>query len=115
MKPPPEWWRRTPSVGQPEEEGAVNRRWYAEDRETTRMTCRDAIAVLADFLDEVLSPEAVRELEAHMCDCAPCRAYLNTYRKTRGLVPRAGHAELPAELKTRLRQFVLDQFKKTKP
>jgi anti-sigma factor RsiW len=78
------------------------------------MTCKDAIAVLADFLDEVLSPEAGRELEAHLRDCAPCRAYLNTYRKTRGLVARAGHAEMPAELKTRLRQFVLDQFTKPK-
>jgi len=63
------------------------------------MTCKDAIAVLADFLEEALSPEAVRELEAHLRDCAPCRAYLNTYRKTRGLVARAGHAEMPAELK----------------
>jgi anti-sigma factor RsiW len=78
------------------------------------MTCKDAIVVLADFLDEILSPEAVRELEAHLRDCAPCRAYLNTYRKTRGLVARAGHAEMPAELKARLRQFVLDQFTKPK-
>jgi anti-sigma factor RsiW len=78
------------------------------------MTCRDAIAVLADFLEEALSPEAVRDLEAHLRDCAPCRAYLNTYRKTRGLVARAGRAEMPAELKTRLRQFVLDQFTKPK-
>jgi anti-sigma factor RsiW len=81
-------------------------------RDTMRMTCKDAIAVLGDFLEEALSPEALRDLEAHLRDCAPCLAYLNTYRKTRGLVARAGHAEMPAELKARLRRFVLEQFTK---
>lgn len=78
------------------------------------MTCKDAIAVLADFLEKTLSPETVRELEAHLHDCPPCRASLTTYRKTRGLVARAGRADRPAELKTRLRRFLLDQFAKPK-
>ena len=79
------------------------------------MTCKDAIAVLADFLEETLSSEAAGALEAHLRDCAPCRAYLNTYRKTRGLVARAGRTPMPPELKTRLRQFLLEQFTKPKP
>jgi anti-sigma factor (TIGR02949 family) len=100
---------------QREEEGDVNPGdGTLMTRETTRMTCKDAIAVLADFLEETLSQETVRELEAHLRDCPPCRAYLNTYRKTRGLVARSGRAEMPAELKTRLRQFLLDQFTKPK-
>ena len=79
------------------------------------MTCKDAIAVLGDFIEEILSPEAGRELEAHLRDCKPCRAYLNTYRKTRGLVGRAGQAEMPAELKARLRQFLMTQLTKRMP
>ena len=79
------------------------------------MTCKDAIAVLADFLEETLSSEAGDALEAHLRDCEPCRAYLNTYRKTRRLVARAGRAPMPPELKTRLRQFLLDQLTKPKP
>ena len=78
------------------------------------MTCRDAIAVLSDFLEQALSPEIAAELEAHLRDCPPCRAYLNTYKKTRGLVARAGRMEMPEELKGRLRQFLLKQLAKTK-
>jgi len=83
--------------------------------EATRMTCKDAIAVLADFLDETLPWEAAGALEAHLRDCVPCRAYLNTYRKTCRLVARAGRTPMPPELKTRLRQFLLDQLTKPKP
>ena len=74
------------------------------------MTCRDAIAVIADFLDETLGPDAGGELEAHRRDCAECRTYLDTYRRTRGLVAQAGRVEMPGELRARLRRFLLDQL-----
>jgi predicted anti-sigma-YlaC factor YlaD len=76
------------------------------------MTCKDAIAVLADFLEQALPSDVGDELDAHLRDCAPCRAYLNTYRRTRGLVGGMGHVQMPAELKSRLRQFLLEQFGK---
>lgn len=74
------------------------------------MTCRDAIDVLAELLDETLSREAGEELEAHLGGCPPCRAYLSTYRATRGLVGEAGRVEMPAELRARLRRFLIDQL-----
>jgi len=76
------------------------------------MTCKDAIDILADFLDQTLNPSAIEQLEAHLRDCAPCRAYLHTYRKTRRLVGEAGRVEMPAELKSRLREFLLDELGK---
>jgi putative zinc finger protein len=74
------------------------------------MTCKDAIDILGDFLEELLSSEAVNELEVHLRGCEPCRAYLNTYRKTRELVGRAGHTEMPPELRERLRRFLLSRL-----
>ena len=74
------------------------------------MTCKDAIDIIADFLDQTLTSDAVEELEAHLRDCEPCRAYLNTYRKTCGLVGEAGRVEMPEELKSRLRRFLLAQL-----
>lgn len=74
------------------------------------MTCRDAIDVIADFLDQTLSRDAGEELEGHLRDCAPCRGYLNTYRKTRALVGQAGRMDMPEELRARLREFLLDQL-----
>jgi anti-sigma factor (TIGR02949 family) len=74
------------------------------------MTCRDAIDVLAEFLDQTLSHEAGEALEAHFSDCPPCRAYLKTYRATRGLVGEAGRVEMPPEVRARLRKFLIDQL-----
>ena len=74
------------------------------------MTCRDAINVIADFLDGVLSRDTGEDLERHLRDCAPCQAYLNTYRKTRALVGQDGRVDMPEELRARLRQFLLDKL-----
>ena len=41
------------------------------------MTCRDAIDILADYLDATLGAQLARELELHLSGCAPCHAYLN--------------------------------------
>ena len=74
------------------------------------MTCKDAIDIIADFLDQVLASDAAAALEAHLRECAPCRAYLNTYRKTRGLAREVGRVDMPEELKSRLHRFMLDQL-----
>jgi anti-sigma factor RsiW len=52
----------------------------------------------------------VAALERHLADCGPCRAYLATYAKTRELGAQAQRVEMPAEMKTRLRRFLLDQL-----
>ena len=71
------------------------------------MTCKETIAVLSDYLDALCGPELIAELEGHLRDCAPCRAYLATFRRTRDLTHRAGQVEMPPEMKSHLRQFLL--------
>ena len=79
------------------------------------MTCKELIeAFLADYLDAALSPEAVADLERHLALCPPCVAYLNTYKRTRELVGRTGPADMPPEMKSVLRTFLLDQLAKDK-
>jgi anti-sigma factor RsiW len=79
------------------------------------MNCKDAIGVLADFLEQSLSPEVLAELERHLDDCAPCRAYLETYRKTVELTGRAEQVEMPEEMKARLRSLLLDELRRGRP
>ena len=74
------------------------------------MTCRELIEVLADHLEGALTADVAAALERHLADCAPCRAYLATYRKTMALAAGAGRLEMPDEMKVRLRQFLLDQL-----
>ena len=71
------------------------------------MTCREVIALLADYLEFALSPDRVAELERHLAGCEPCQAYLNTYRRTQTLTAETERADMPAEMKDRLRQFLI--------
>ena len=75
------------------------------------MTCRELIDVLQDYLDRELAGDVVAELERHLEDCGPCRAYLATYRKAREVGAAAGRVEMPGEMKTRLRRFLLDKLR----
>lgn len=70
------------------------------------MTCRELIDVLDDYLDGALPDDLRADLERHLADCAPCRAYLSTYRKTRDLGAAATRAEMPADMRDRLRRFL---------
>jgi anti-sigma factor RsiW len=75
------------------------------------MTCKEAIDVLADYIEASLTPELADELERHLHDCAPCRAYLSTYRKTRELTRQVGREPMPEEMKRRLHRFLLDRLR----
>ena len=73
------------------------------------LTCREAIDLLVDFLDQTLGERLLADLERHLADCGPCRAYLRTYRKTRDLTARTAPADMPPELRARLRDFLRDR------
>jgi hypothetical protein len=75
------------------------------------MTCREAIDVLADYLESSLTPELAEQLERHLLDCAPCRAYLRTYRKTREITGQVGRAPMPEEMRERLHRFLLERLR----
>lgn len=70
------------------------------------MTCRDAIDLLGDFPGSELGPRDRARLMVHLAGCRPCRAYLRTYRKTARVAGRAATAEMPEEMKRRLRAFL---------
>jgi predicted anti-sigma-YlaC factor YlaD len=74
------------------------------------LTCKETIAVLSDYLGALCGPDVIERLEAHLRDCAPCRAYLATFRRTRELTKTVGRVEMPPEMKARLRQFLLGQL-----
>lgn len=79
------------------------------------VTCRDAIALLGEYLDAVLGEDALRALEEHLRDCAPCVAYLNTYRRTREVAATVNRVEMPDEMKRRLREFLLVNLRRAEP
>jgi predicted anti-sigma-YlaC factor YlaD len=70
------------------------------------MTCQEAIAILSEYLEATLAQLDLAQLEEHLADCAPCRAYLATYRRTIEVGGAAGRVEMPDEMKARLRAFL---------
>jgi anti-sigma factor RsiW len=75
------------------------------------MTCQEAIGVLAEFLDATLDAGAARRMESHLADCDECRAYLATYRRTVGAVTASARAQMPDELRRRLRTFLIERLR----
>jgi len=70
------------------------------------MNCREAIDVLADYLDATLTPDVLAHLEAHLRVCAPCRVYLATYKRSAELAATVSRVEMPPEVRQRLRDFL---------
>jgi len=70
------------------------------------MNCHEAIDVLADYLDAALTPDVLAQLEAHLRVCAPCRAYLATYRRAAELAAKANRVEMPPAVRQRLSEFL---------
>jgi anti-sigma factor RsiW len=75
------------------------------------MTCRETIALLADYLDATLSPASLTRLERHLRDCDECRAYLATYRRTVSATFSAARIEMPPEMRRRLAEFLVEQLR----
>lgn len=75
------------------------------------MTCRELIAILDDYLDGTLPDQLRADLEDHLANCVPCRAYLVTYCKTREIGTTAARVEMPDEMRARLRRFLRDKLR----
>jgi hypothetical protein len=46
----------------------------------------------------------------HLALCAPCRAYLATYRRTIALVGRGARVEMPGEVRHRVTRELLERL-----
>jgi len=59
-------------------------------------------ALLGDYLDGELEAELCQEMERHLGDCRPCRAVVDTTRRTIELYCAERPVELPADVQQRL-------------
>jgi anti-sigma factor RsiW len=69
--------------------------------------CREIFALLSDYLDMELPPEACAAMETHIAGCSPCIEFAESLRKTielcKGYEPAALPEELSGPAKERLR------------
>ena len=68
----------------------------------SEMECRRIAELLADYVDGSLPKHTVELIEWHVEGCAPCVAFINTYRSTIRATRTLPDAPMPTELKKRL-------------
>ncbi|OLA95452.1 MAG: hypothetical protein AUH20_06110 [Candidatus Rokubacteria bacterium 13_2_20CM_69_15_2] len=66
------------------------------------LECRQIAELLGDYLEGTLPGQTRELLEWHIEGCAPCVAFVNTYRGTINAARKLRDVEIPPELKNRL-------------
>ena len=79
---------------------------YKDDR------CKEVFAMLSDYLNLELPPDACQEIEAHIAGCPPCVEFAESLRKTVDLCRNYQPAELPAPMGQEAKAQLLDAYKK---
>ena len=74
--------------------------------------CKEIFALLSDYLNLDLSPEACRQIESHLAGCSPCVEFTESLRKTVELCRRYHPSEMPSPLSDRARQELLEAYQK---
>ena len=68
----------------------------------SEIECRQIAELLGDYLDGSLPRETHELIDFHIDGCAPCVAFLNTYRGTVDAARHLPDVPIPPELKKRL-------------
>lgn len=74
--------------------------------------CKEIFALLSQYLDFELPPDACREIEAHLAGCAPCVEFAETLRQTVELCHRYNPAEMPPPLSESARDQLRQAYEK---
>ncbi|HWE49949.1 MAG TPA: zf-HC2 domain-containing protein [Bryobacteraceae bacterium] len=74
--------------------------------------CKEVFALLSEYLNLELPPDACNEVEAHLAGCPPCIEFVESLRKTVELCHRYQPAEVPEPLGASAREQLLEAYKK---
>jgi len=72
--------------------------------------CKEVFALLSDYLNLELPPDACAEIESHLAGCAPCIEFAESLRKTVELCRRYRPAELPEPIGQEARKQLLQAY-----
>jgi len=75
-------------------------------------SCKDVFALLSDYLNLELPPEACRDVESHLAGCAPCVEFAESLRRTVELCRRYQPSGLPEPMGKQAREQLLDAYQK---
>lgn len=76
------------------------------------MTCRDLFARLSEYIDGELPGGLCDQIEAHLSDCPPCRAFVHTLRQTVEICRQLPSRPLPEALRQDLKRMLQAEQRK---
>lgn len=76
------------------------------DEDSSDLQCRECVDLLADYVDGTLSKAQAELLDWHLDGCAPCVAFVNTYKGTVDAARRLRETRIPPELHRKLLDFL---------
>jgi len=76
------------------------------ESQPSELDCRECVELLADYVDGALPKAKAELLEWHLESCAPCVAFVNTYKGTVDAARRLRETRLPPELHQKLVAFL---------
>ena len=71
---------------------------------TGSQECREIFARLSEYLDGELDPAMCEAMQLHLGDCAPCQEFLESLRRTVGLLNRVPGEPMPEGMRRDLRE-----------
>jgi len=74
--------------------------------------CREIFALLSDYLNLELPPDACKSIETHLAGCPPCIEFVESLKKTIEICRKFQPAELPAPLVEEAREELLEAYRK---
>ena len=74
--------------------------------------CNEVFALLSDYLNLELPPDACAQIETHLAGCAPCIEFTESLRKTVELCRQYRPAELPETIGRQAREQLLGAYQK---
>lgn len=74
--------------------------------------CKEIFALLSEYLDVELPPDACQEIEAHIAGCAPCVEFAESLGKTVALCREYQPAEVPPPLGAQAKRELEEAYQK---
>lgn len=74
--------------------------------------CKEIFALLSDYLNLELPPDACQEIEGHLAGCPPCIEFVESLRKTVDLCRLYQPTELPEPLGKNAREELVNAYRK---
>ena len=73
--------------------------------------CKKMFALLSEYLDLELPPDACQQMEAHIAGCEPCAAFTESLRKTVQLCREYQPKALPGLIADDARRKLLEAYR----